>query len=161
MPIRGIGIGAAIAASLYSAAAFAAPPADCYSGIWKSNEELTKRTRPVMGPTVLFFAPWGDNGWMRLNITDLQGENSEVHFERFDGRTYQVFGIDPRGQTVKKVDDYTFETSSVRDGVPGDKAITVFSPDCKRITSTVPEGVRRDTGIRYFNDVRVYDKVEP
>lgn len=144
-----------------SDAAPATAPADCYAGMWKSNEELTKRTRPVMGPTVLFFSPWGKDGWVRLNITDLVSENSEYHFLKPDGRIYQVYGNDPREQMMTKVDDFTFETTSVRDGKPADKSIIVFSPDCRRITWTTPEGVRRDTGVRYFNDIRVFDKVEP
>lgn len=163
MSARTIALGAAmvIAAMGTATAASAAAPADCYWGIWKSNEELTHRTRPVMGPVIIFLGPWGNNGWERLHMGDFKTETSEMHFEHWDGKPYQVFGTDPRSQMVTKIDDYRFETRSVRDGAPADKAIMVFSNDCKRLTSTVPEGVRRDTGIKYYNDVRVYDKVEP
>jgi hypothetical protein len=129
--------------------------------VWNVNEELTKRTRPVLGPFMLFIAPWGDNGWLRVNTSSSNGRyNAEYQLATWDGKVYSIFGTDPRETTVNKPNDFTIETRGIRNGVVGDKAVVSFSRDCKRLTSTTPSGVRPD-GTRYENDVRIYDKVDP
>jgi hypothetical protein len=152
----------ASAALAASSPAFAATPAGCYFGVWKVNEQLSKRTRPVRGPVMIFIAPWGDNGWVRVNTNDEGArQNSEFHFATWDAKVYPVYGDDPRETSARKTGDLALENMSIRGGVPGDKSVIVFTNDCKRMTSTTPAGVRRDTGLRYENDVRIYDKLEP
>src|SRR5487761_213525 len=55
----GVPIEPAMAAAL-SEAAMNVP---C-SGVWKLNEDLTRRTRSPAGPFYQFFEPWGKEGWM-------------------------------------------------------------------------------------------------
>jgi hypothetical protein len=162
-PAKRVVYAAVVSAALFgSSDTFAATPPGCYSGVWKVNEQLSKRTRPVRGPVMIFIAPWGDNGWARVNTNDEGArQNSEFHFATWDGKIYPVYGDDPRETSARKTGDLTIENMSIRGGMPGDKSVIVFSSDCKRMTSTTPAGVRRDTGVRYENDVRIYDKLEP
>ena len=131
------------------------------SGIWNIDEQLTHRTRSPLGPYVQYFGPWGKNGWVRLNTGSMDATGAEVVFNSFNGNAFQVYGGDPREQTARQRDADTFETTAVRYGKPADTTIVQFSKDCKRLTFTVPEGTDRRTGLKYYNDVRVYDMIEP
>ena len=70
-----LGVGTLFAMMSLSIGAFAAAPDGCYYGVWMINEELTKRTRPPRSPMMVFFAPWGDNGWVRMS--GINGEERE------------------------------------------------------------------------------------
>ena len=162
MPNKLVGVGFLFAAAALIEPTAAARAADLLcSGIWKSNEQLTHRTRTPIAPTIQFFEPWGNNGWMRMNMAGLDSQGAELVFNSFNGNVFRVYGSDPREQTARQTDDYTFETTSVRNGKPADKSIVQFSKDCKRLTFTVPEGTDRRTGLKYYNDVRVYDEIAP
>jgi len=135
------------------------------SGVWKLNEDLTKRTRSPIGPIYQFFETWGTNGWMRMNTGDLNAtiNGAEWHFERFDNKPYQVFGGDPSLQHSRKITDRIVETIRVREGKEADYSLVVFSKDCKRVTYYFPEGNDRHGApgkTHYYNDIRVFDRIE-
>ena len=157
----GVPIEPAMAAAL-SEAAMNVP---C-SGVWKLNEDLTRRTRSPAGPFYQFFEPWGKEGWMRMNtgLLDAAINGAEWHFEQFDGRAYQVFGGDPSLQHSRKIADRIVATIRVREGKEADYSLVVFSKDCKRITYYFPEGDDRHGApgkTHYYNDIRVFDAIEP
>ena len=135
------------------------------SGVWKLNEQLTKRTRSPIGPIYQFFEPWGKDGWMRMNTDDVEkAKSAEWHFEQFNDKPYQVFGGDPSLQHSRKISDRIIETIRVRNGKESDMSFVVFSQDCKRVTYYFPEGDDRHGAPgkeHYYNDIRVFDKIEP
>ena len=159
MLIKVTALGLLFAVGIVIEPAAAAVPA-C-SGMWKANEQLTRRTRSPIAPNVQFIEPCGNNGWMLMNIGGLDTEGAEWYFASFNGHVFQVYGSDAREQMVREIDDHTFQSTAVRHGKPADTTLIVFSPDCKRVTFYVPEGTDRRTGLKYYNDVRVYDKIEP
>jgi len=147
------------------------------AGVWQLNEKLTRRARPTVGPIMQFFEPWGKNGWMRMNTGDLREEITpktnvdpntdelpEWHFEQFNDKPYQVFGGDPSLAKTRKITDRIFMTTRFILGKESDPSFWVFSKDCKRLTYYYPEGVNRH-GIpgqnQYYNDLRVFDMIEP
>ncbi|MCZ6618732.1 MAG: hypothetical protein O7E57_11425 [Gammaproteobacteria bacterium] len=149
-----------------SAPGFAATPPGCFFGVWMINEQLTQRIRPQRG-LMMFLAPWGDNGWVRVGgingIDDPGIQRTEYHFVTWDDKVYPVFGSDPRHTRYKKIDDFTLESSSIRENRPeraGNSSITEFSEDCTRINwiSTILDDRNDDPNKK---DIRVYDKVEP
>ena len=97
---------------------------------------------------------------MRLNTGSLDAPGAELSFNTFGGNAYEVYGGDPREQTTRQIDALTFENQAVRNGKPGDKSTMQFSKDCKRLT-WIANGTDRRTGLKYTNDIRVYDIIEP
>lgn len=173
-------IGAICLGSLFAAGAFAAPamaatvgapaPAPAAglpcSGVWKLNEQLTRRTRSAPGPYYQFFESWGPDGWMRMNTGDISKptNSSEWHFEQFNDKPYQVFGGDPSLQHSRRISDRIIGTTRVRAGEEANLSFVVFTEDCKRVTYYFPEGQDRHgpPGKNHFyNDLRVFDRIEP
>jgi hypothetical protein len=148
-----------------AASAFPAAGIPC-SGVWKLNEAETHRARSPINPIYQFFEPWGENGWMRLNTSDLASptNGAEWHFEQFDDRPYQVFGGDPSLQHSRRVGAQIIGTTRVRLHRDADLSFVVFAKDCSRVTYYFPEGEDRHGApgkTHYYNDVRVFDKIEP
>lgn len=163
---RLLGAGVLIAAANLSGPAFAAMPEGCFSGVWIINEQLTKRARPPQGPFMTFFAPWGDNGWVRfsgINGEEREGRQSgEFQFVTFDGKIYPIYGSDPRETTVRRTGDFTFQSGSIREDEPNRETVdstTTFSEDCARMTTVRPAGERSYSGNPDFPDIRVFDKL--
>lgn len=160
-------LGTLVVVTNLGAAAATAAPAGCFFGVWMINEQLTKRVRAQRG-LMVFLAPWGDNGWVRISgisgIDDPGEQSAEFHFVKWDDRLYPVFGSDPRSTRFKRIDDYTFETSSLREDEPdrnnGPPTTIAFSQDCRRQTWTAPQ-LDRSNGRVIGNDIRVYDKLLP
>jgi hypothetical protein len=156
--------GALVAGMNLPATSFAATPSGCVFGVWMINEQMTKRIRPQRG-LMVFLAPWGDNGWVRvsgISGVDVPGRQSaEFHFITWDAKVYPIFGSDPRYTTVKKTGDFTFESSSIREDEPernGRATEISFSNDCKRST-WVSEIEPERGGGPDRKDIRVYDKI--
>ena len=153
-----------------AAMAASAPPASgipC-SGVWKMNEQQSHRARSSTGPILELFAPWGKNGWIRINAAD---ENAQFYqlpewqFAQFNDKTYHVFGGTPSLQKVHKFTGNIFVANRVmQDGQSSDPVFWVFSKDCKHITYLVPQGEdrRAPPGQNiYYNELRVFDRIEP
>ena len=130
------------------------------SGIWSVNEQLTHRSRSPLPPALQYFGRWGKNGWVWLNAASLDAQGAELVFNLFDGNAYQVYGADLHEQAVRQLDDRTFGVTAVRYRLAGDRETVQFTNDCKRVTVTVPEGTDRRKGVKYYNDVRVFDRID-
>jgi hypothetical protein len=157
-----LGSAVLIAATHMSTHSFAVTPPGCFSGVWMINEQLTKRVRGGRG-LMVFLAPWGQNGWVRasgISGIDVPGEQSaDFHFVTLDDKLYPIFGSDPRYSRFKKVNDFTIESTSVREGEPPENrppTVIAFTPDCNRMTWTAPQDA---SGNRAQTDIRVYDKL--
>ncbi len=131
------------------------------SGIWSINEQLTHRSRSPIPPGVQYFGPWGKNGWVWLNTASLDAPGAELVFNLFNGNAFQVYGADLHEQAVRQLDGQTFGVTAVRYRLAGDKSTVRFTNDCKRVTVTVPEGTDRRKGVKYYDDVRVFDRIDP
>jgi hypothetical protein len=131
------------------------------SGIWTVNEQLTHRTRSPLPPAVQVFGPWGKNGWVWINLPSLDAQGGELVFDLFNGNAFQMYAADTHEEAVRQLDERTFEVTAVRYRLAGDRSIVQFSNDCRRVTVTVPEGTDRRKGVKYYNDVRVFDRIDP
>jgi hypothetical protein len=131
------------------------------SGIWTINEQLTHRSRSPIPPGVQYFGPWGKNGWMWLNTASMDAQGAELVSNQFNGNSFQVYAADSHEQAVRQLDDHTFGVTSVRYHLAVDRETVKFTNDCKRVTITVPEGTDRRKGVKYYNDIRVFDAIAP
>jgi hypothetical protein len=133
---------------------------DC-SGLWHVNEQLTHRATPALPPAYEVFGPWGNNGWIQINMGGIDAPGAELEFNTFNsGNAYEFFAADVHEQTVRQLDKNRFEVTAHRNGMPAGTMVVEFSPDCKRLTRTTAEGVDRRTGTKFYNDVRVFDRVD-
>ena len=131
------------------------------SGIWSANEQLTHRTQPALPPAYEVFGPWGNNGWIQINMGAIDAPGAELVFNGFNtGNAYEFFAGDLREQSVRQIDKNHFDVTTVRNRIPDDKMLVEFSPDCKRLTRTTAEGTDRRTGQKFYNDIRVFDRVD-
>jgi len=135
------------------------------AGVWMIDEQATRRTTTQMGPSLQFFESWGPNGWMRMNTSDpASAMFVEWHFEQFNDQPYQVFGRDPSLGKARKITERIVEASRVRLGQDANSQYVFFSEDCSRVTMYKAEGEDRHAPpgqTHYYNDLRVYDKIEP
>lgn len=138
-----------------------AGPGLACSGLWSVNEQLTHRTTAALPPAGEVIGPWGNNGWIQLNFGNIDAPNGELVFNVLNnGKAYQYFANDLREQAVRQTGPNRFEVTSVRNGVAGENMIFEFTDGCKRLTRTMPEGVDRRTGEKFYNDVRVFDRID-
>lgn len=154
--------GALLCAMLDLPTPAAAAMPGCFSGVWMVNEALTMRGRPQRG-LMVFIAPWGENGWIRVSgihgLEEPGRQSAEYHFITWDNKVYPIFGSDPRYTRYNRVRDLVFESESIREEEParnGGKNIISFTADCKRSTwdSDIIDG---NNPVR--KDIRVYDKI--
>jgi hypothetical protein len=131
------------------------------AGIWTVNESLTHRTRSPLPPAVQVFGPWGRNGWVAMNMAGMDAQGVELAFNQFNRNAYQIYANDSHEQAVRQLDNHRFEVTAVRYKLSMDRSIVQFSNDCRRLTITVPEGTDRRRGVKYYNDVRVFDRIDP
>lgn len=156
-----LGAAAVLTATTLSTAGMAATPTGCFFGVWTINEQLTHRVRPQRA-LMVFMAPWGDNGWVRVGAIhgpEEQGKQSgEFHFVTWDQKVYPIFGSDPRYTSFKKTDDFSLAASAIREDQPernGEVSTISFSQDCKRSTWVAQVNDRVNHGTQTL----VYDKV--
>jgi len=132
---------------LVALSASASVAADMYAGTWKVNiAKSTFSPGPTpKGPATLRIDAV-DNGVKLTNDgVNAQGQKTHVEFTvKFDGKDYRftslVDGKPAPGAadmiSAKRIDDYTFETTTKLTGKPLTTARTVASKDGKTVTTT-------------------------
>lgn len=68
---------------------------------------------------LIVLAPYGDNGWTRvqIDVKDPFKSGPEEHYSaRFDGKDYPTNGRDPRIIVLTKIADHTIDTVTKRNG---------------------------------------------
>ncbi|HSE39951.1 MAG TPA: hypothetical protein VLH08_04235 [Acidobacteriota bacterium] len=136
-----------------------AQAADNQVGIWKLNVAKSKFSPgPTPKEATLTIESQPDGLKITLHGTD--GEGKAVHAEfspKYDGKDYPAMGM-PGGAdaiSLKKIDDYTIETVSKKDGSPLVTTRSVVSKDGKTRTSTqIGTNAKGET----VNNTLVYEK---
>jgi len=113
--------------------------ADNQVGTWKLNVAKSKYSPgPALkeGTLTIEAEP---NGY-KITVHGTSAEGSPIHYEmspKFDGKDYPMTG-NPNADMIsmKKIDDYTVETSSKKGGKPAISTRSVVSKDGKTRTST-------------------------
>ena len=94
-------------------------------------------------------------------MAGMDAQGVELAFNQFNRNAYQIYANDSHEQAVRQLDDHRFEVTAVCYKLSMDRSIVQFSNDCRRLTITVPEGTDRRKGVKYYNDVRVFDRIDP
>ena len=134
-----------------------------FFGTWISNLIKSNMTnQALVGQHLLVvIAPYGDNGWTRVQIDvkdPLKSGREEHYSARFDGQEYSTFGGDPRVIVLTRVDDRTIDTVTKRSGKVTSHQRIVVSTDGKTMTST--GGGVNGRGEPYENQVQVLDRAQ-
>ena len=131
-----------------------------FIGSWKLNLAKSKITRgqPPKSRTIRY-EPFGADGLQSTMITvDAQGKSGEEDYSaKFDGKEYEITGVDPRQILLKRTDDHTVQVSYKRQGKVTATSRFVVSQDGKTLTITT-EGTSPEGNQTYTGDIRVYDK---
>jgi len=130
-----------------------------FFGTWRQNLAKSKIARgEPQKDRLLVIAPYGPNGWMRVVLNQNQrGEWVEEHFlATLDEKDHPTLGNDPRIVSLKRVDARTVEVTFKRNGKATSLQKLTVSPDGKTLTQ-LGSGVD-GSGVRYENDLRVYDR---
>ena len=146
---------------LFSASAHAAD--NPFLGTWKVNTAKSHITNTAQQNQVqlIVIAPYGDNGWTRvqINVSEPSKSGREEHFSaKFDGKPYQTNGGDPRQIALTHIDDRTLEQVTFRNGKESSRSRITISADGKTMTSSGNGANGR--GVPYRDNVVVYDRVE-
>jgi hypothetical protein len=137
----------------------AAEDADVQSGTWKMNPAKSKYN-PGPAPKSLTVRIESDANGFKLDSegVDANGQPFHTHFEaKFDGKDYPAPGL-PNGAdtvSVKRLNDYTIQSSQKKGGELLVTVTVVVSKDGKTRTSTY-EG--KDAQGHAVHQVVVYDK---
>ena len=133
--------------------------ADVFSGNWKLNLDKSKYDPgpPPKGPN--FNKVEAIEGGLKFTNDGVNAEGKPTHSEwsgKFDGKDNPVKG-DPNRDTaaLKKIDDYTTEIISKKEGKGTSTNRTVYSRDGKTRTQTV-QGTNAQ-GVK-FNNIVVSEK---
>jgi hypothetical protein len=134
-----------------------------FYGTWLSNLVKSNMTnQALVGQHLLVvIAPYGDNGWTRvqIDVKDPQKSGREEHYSaKFDGTDYPTSGGDPRVIVLTRIDERTIDTVTKRNGKVASHQRIVVSADGKTMTST-GSGVN-GRGEPYENQVQVLDRVQ-
>ena len=136
---------------------------NAFYGTWKSNLAKSHMTNTALigRQLLIVLAPYGDNGWTRvqIDVKDPLKSGPEEHYSaKFDGKDYPTNGGDPRIIVLTKIDDRTIDTVTKRNGKVASHQRIQVSADGKTLTST-GSGVN-GRGDPYENQVQVFDRVE-
>jgi hypothetical protein len=145
----------------FATGAFAAD--NPFLGTWKVNAAKSHITNTAQQNQVqlIVIAPYGDNGWTRVQIDVREPLKSgrEEHFSaKFDGKDNQTNGGDPRVISLARIDDRTLEQVTKRNGKESSRSRVTISADGK--TMTVSGNGVNGRGDPYTDNVVVYDRVE-
>ena len=143
---------------------FAAQAAESpFYGTWKSNLAKSHMTNTALVNQTLLvlIAPYGDNGWTRVQIDvrdPLKSGREEHYSAKFDGKEYPTNGGDPRVVVLTRINDRTIEQVTKRNGKESSRSRITVSADGKTLTS-MGSGVN-GRGDPYTDQVQVFDRVE-
>jgi hypothetical protein len=154
-------IAIAVTVMFLSNSAFAAE--NPFVGAWKMNREKSRITNTVIANQVqlIVIAPYGDNGWTRIQIDErdpLQSGREEHYFAKFDGKDYPSYGGDPRTMSLNRIDDRTVEQVTKRDGRVTSTSRITISADGKQMIVT-SNGVN-GRGDAYTDNLVIFDLLE-
>ncbi len=154
---------AIIVAGLMSLSAGAYAAENPFVGTWKMNKEKSHITNTAIANQnqLLVIAPYGENGWTRVQIDvkdPLQSGREEHYSAKYDGKPYQTNGGDPRHISLTRIDDRTLEQVTLRDGKESSRTRVSISADGKTMT-TLGNGVN-GRGDPYKDSLVIYDRVE-
>jgi hypothetical protein len=132
--------------------------ADNQAGTWKLNLDKSKYS-PGPGPKegTMTIESIADGLKFTMHGTDANGKAVHIEFTaKYDGKDYPATGL-PNADAIslKKIDDYTMESVSKKDGKPMVTTRSVVSKDGKTRTSTqTGTNAKGET----VNNVIVYEK---
>ena len=134
-----------------------------FYGTWKMNLAKSHMTNSALvnASLLVVIAPYGDNGWTRVQIDvkePLKSGREEHYSAKFDGKDYPTNGGDPRVVALTRVDDHTIDQVTKRNGNVSSRSRLVVSADGKTLTST-GSGVN-GRGDPYTDQVQIFDRVE-
>lgn len=134
-----------------------------FYGTWKMNLAKSHMTNSALvnASLLVVIAPYGDNGWTRVQIDvkePLTSGREEHYSAKFDGKDYPTNGGDPRIIVLTKIADHTIDTVTKRNGGIASHQRIQVSADGKTLTS-IGSGVN-GRGDPYDNQVQVFDRVE-
>jgi hypothetical protein len=134
-----------------------------FYGTWKMNLAKSHMTNSALvnASLLVVIAPYGDNGWTRVQIDvkePLTSGREEHYSAKFDGKDYPTNGGDPRVVALARVDDHTIDQVTKRKGKISSRSRLVVSTDGKTLTST-GSGVN-GRGDPYTDQVQIFDRVE-
>ena len=134
-----------------------------FYGTWKSNLSKSHMTnKALVGQTLLvLIAPYGDNGWTRVQIDvrdPLKSGREEHYSAKLDGKDFPTNGGDPRVVAITRVDDSTVDQVIKRDGKITSRSRMAVSADGKTLTVT-GNGVN-GRGEPYTDQVQVFDRMQ-
>jgi len=135
-----------------------AQAADNQAGTWKVNLAKSKYS-PGPPPKEITYTIESQADGLKYTIHGTNAEGKAIHSEfspKFDGKDYPVTGS-PNIDTIsmKKIDDYTVEAVSKKEGKPLTTTRTVVSKDGKTRTSTQTGTNAKGEKV---NNTIVYDK---
>lgn len=153
----------AFAAGLLCFATGASAAENPFLGTWKVNPTKSHITNTAQAGQVqlIVIAPYGDNGWTRVQIDVKEPLKSgrEEHFSaKFDGKDNQTNGGDPRVIALTRINDRTLEQVTKRNGKESSRSRITVSADGKTMTNS-GNGVN-GRGEPYKDNLIVYDRVE-
>jgi hypothetical protein len=134
-----------------------------FAGTWMSNLVKSNLTnQALVGQHLLVvIAPYGDNGWTRVQIDvkdPLKSGREEHYSAKFDGTEFSTNGGDPRVIVLKRIDERTVDTITKRNGKETSHQRITVSADGKTMTAT-GSGVN-GRGEPYENQVQVFDRLQ-
>jgi hypothetical protein len=134
-----------------------------FLGTWKANLEKSHMTNPALinQPMLVLIAPFGDNGWSRVQIDvrdPLKSGREEHYSARFDGKDYPTNGGDPRVVVLTRVNERAIDQVIKRNGKESSRSQITVSADGKTLTSK-GSGVN-GRGEPYTDQVQVFDRVQ-
>jgi hypothetical protein len=135
-----------------------AQAADNQVGTWKLNLAKSKYS-PGPPPKDLTLTIESEADGLKIMIHGTDAEGKAIHMEfspKYDGKDYPATGL-PQADSIsmKKIDDYTIESVSKKDGKPVMTIRSVASKDGKTRTSTqTGTNAKGET----VNNTLVYDK---
>jgi len=134
-----------------------------FYGTWKSNLAKSHMTNTALinQTLMVIIAPYGDNGWTRVQIDvrePLKSGREEHYSAKFDGKDYPTNGGDPRVVVLTKINDRTIQQVTKRNGKESSRSQITVSADGKTLTS-MGSGVN-GRGDPYKDQVQVFDRVE-
>ena len=128
-----------LGAIVFCFAASGAFAADVFSGTWKLNLAKSKYD-PGPPPKELTTIIEAIDGGLKITIDGVNAQGKPTHSEwsaMFDGKDYPVTGATIRDTVaLKKIDDYTFDTTNKQDGKVTSVIRGVYSRDGKTRTLT-------------------------
>jgi hypothetical protein len=135
-----------------------AQAADSQVGTWKINvakSQFSPGPAPKESTLTIESQPDG----LKFTINGIGPEGKAVHMEsspKYDGKDYPATGL-PNADTIslKKIDDYTIETVSKKEGKPMMTTTSVVSKDGKTRTTTQKGTNAKGQDV---NNTIVYDK---